>query len=47
MGNDQRLDSIDGETERSALTFQSGITALLEAAVDQQAGRTVEVKLMA
>lgn len=47
MGDDQGLDALDVEAERRRCCTWRGIAALLQAAVDQQAGGRIEVQLMA
>ncbi|MNP00718.1 hypothetical protein D3C76_925130 [compost metagenome] len=47
MGDDQGLDALHAETEWCRCCAWRGLGALLQAAVDQQAGGRVEVQLMA
>ncbi len=47
MGDDQGLDALHVETEWRRWCAWRGIGALLQAAIDQQAGERVEVQLMA
>ncbi len=47
MGDDQGLDALHVEAERRGLRAWRCIGALLQAAVDQQAGGRVEMQLVA
>jgi len=47
MGDDQGLDAVHIKTERRRCCSWRCLGALLQAAVDQQAGGQVEVQLMA